>query len=176
MDEIESIPIWFSNILFHNVLRDALEHLSCILRQPAAETSGKTALDVQSAVALGISRNAFLRRCCTIRIRFLQHNAHINDPRFRDYAAIQTPLMVRLLSDGNNDTAYLQGKERDQVTEIRRIIVYNKDTIKQKGSHYYGSIKGNKGKFRRGSKQHKARSSGLLCDLVRPLQNGLAAC
>ena len=145
MDEIESIPIWFSDILFHNVLRDALEHLSCIRRQPAAETSGKTALDVQSAVALGISRNAFLRRCCTIRIRFLQHNAHINDPRFRDYAAIQTPLMVRLLPDGHDDADDLQdegGRRRRKFMMTSALSVFG-------GKAFYHA-----GFFRRVAKYH----------------------
>ena len=78
MDEKQSLSLWFSYLLLCYVLFDALEYISGFCRSSGFETSNHTALDVQSAMALGISRNIISPRCCTICFRLLQCYVNIH--------------------------------------------------------------------------------------------------
>ena len=68
-------------------------------------------------MALGLPWNSVLRRCRPVRFRLLQRDAHFHRAGIFDHGLIQAPLLVRILPHGNNDTAYMQSKKRDYVTE-----------------------------------------------------------
>lgn len=121
MDEKQEVSLWLSDFLLCDVLPDALEYISRICRSSGFETDCYTALDIQAAVELGISRNAVPSRCCTVRFRFLQCDADIH--RFgTDYnGTFQAEKLVCLLPYGNNDTAYMQGK-RQRIKECPSIF------------------------------------------------------
>ena len=57
MDEKQGIPIWISYIFLYHVLFDALKYLFCVCRSEGFETGGYTAVDIQVAMALGLSWN-----------------------------------------------------------------------------------------------------------------------
>ena len=103
MDEVQVLPLRISHILLYHVFHNALEYLSCIRRSASSRAENQAAVGIQSTVALGLSRDSVLRRCGTVRIRILQHNAHIYHTWLCDYDALQAALMVCLLSYGNHD-------------------------------------------------------------------------
>ena len=117
MDEVKVLPLRISHILLYYVFYNALEHLSCIRRSASSRAENKAAVDIQSTVALGISRNGILRRRRTVRIRILQHNVDFHNTRLCDHDTLQATFMVCLLSYGHYDSAHMQGKKRDKVTD-----------------------------------------------------------
>lgn len=111
MDEIPLFPIWFPDLLFRDVLSHAVEYISRVCRLKGSEHCCHFAVDVQTSVALGISRNSFFGRRSTVCVRFLQCDAHLHGARFCHHAFVQAAFMVRLLSDGHHDTAHMQGSQ-----------------------------------------------------------------
>ena len=69
-------------------------------------------MDVQAAVALGLSRNAAASGRRTVRFRLLQRNADLHRAGSDHHGSVQAPQLVRLLSDGHHDPADLQSKKR----------------------------------------------------------------
>lgn len=104
MDEVKIFQIRISDFLFCNVFPDALEHLFGFRRNKKPESNGKTALDIQASMALGISWNAVFIWSSTVCLRILQRDAYIYCPRLCYYDFIQATFMVCILSDGNDDT------------------------------------------------------------------------
>ena len=115
MDEIEGIPVWISDLLFCHVFRDAVEYISGIRRSRGAEAGCHPPVDVQAAVALGISRNAVPSRRGTVCVRLLQCDADLYRSRTDYHDAVQAPQLVCVLPDGDHDPADLQSAERESV-------------------------------------------------------------
>lgn len=115
MDEEQGFPLRLPDLFLHHVLPDALEHLSGVRRRTGSQTGGNASLDVQAAVALGLSRNAAASGHCTIRFRFLQRNADFHCAGADHHGSVQAPQLVCLLSDGHYDTADLQSKKRKMI-------------------------------------------------------------
>ena len=111
MDEKQMVPVWISNILFCNVLPDALEHLSGIFRRSGFKAGCDIAVDLSGSMAVGLSRYTVPRRRSSVFLRFLQCNAYLHCTRSNYYGTVQAPQLVRLLPYGNNDTDDLQNKE-----------------------------------------------------------------
>ena len=88
MDEKQSIPIWFSYLLLCYVLFNALEYVFGFCRGSGFEAGNYTALDVQSAMALGIPRNLVSSRRCTICLRLLQCYVNIHHSRIYYYDTV----------------------------------------------------------------------------------------
>ena len=112
MDKIPLFPIWFSDLLFCDVFSHAVEHIPRVCRIKGSEYRCHPAMDVQTPVALGISRHPFLGRRSTVCVWLLQCDAHLHGAWLCHHAFVQAALMVRVLSDGNHDTAHLQGAQR----------------------------------------------------------------
>lgn len=77
MDEVKIFQIRISDFLFCNVFPYDLEYLSCFRRDKRPESNGKTALDIQASMALGISWNTVFTRSSTIYLWILQRDAYI---------------------------------------------------------------------------------------------------
>ena len=117
MDEVKILSIWVFDFLLHHVLSDALEHLSGLCRDPGVEAGRNPALDMEAAVELGLSRNVAPPGRGAVCLRILQRDAHLHGAGAYHYGAVQASQLVRLLPYGNHDSADLQSKKRDLVTE-----------------------------------------------------------
>ena len=105
------LPLWISDLFLRNVFPHAVEHLAGIRRRQGSRHGRDTAVDVQAPVALGLSRHPVFRRRRTVCLWLLQCDAHIHRAGIPYHGLIQTPLLVRVLSYGHDDTADLPGKE-----------------------------------------------------------------
>lgn len=117
MDEIEIFSVWIFNLFLCDVLFDALEYLFGVCGGKGFESNGKTAVDVSTAVAVGVPRHAVLARGGAVRFRILQRHAYLNRSRLCYHDFVQAPFLVCVLSDGDNDTAHLQSEKCDSETE-----------------------------------------------------------
>ena len=73
--------------------------------QPA--TGGNAAVDIQAALALGVSWHAVSPRRGAVRLWVLQRDAHLHRAGADHHGAVQTPELVRLLPHGYDDPADL---------------------------------------------------------------------
>lgn len=113
MDEAALLPIWISAVLSYDVPVYAVEYLSGICRRKESQHGCHFGLDFQTSLALGLSRHPLFRRRRAIRLRLLQCHAHIHDTGISYNALMETALLVRILPDGNDDAAYMQGKGQE---------------------------------------------------------------
>lgn len=105
------VSIWIFDFLLCDVLPDALEYLSGIFGSAGLKADRHSALDIQTALELGISRNAVPSGRRSVRFWILRCNADF-DCAWPDYDVIvQTKKLVRLLPYGYDDAAYLQGEK-----------------------------------------------------------------
>ncbi len=107
MDEIKILPLRVFDFLFCYVFPDAVEHLAGICRNQGFTYGGDSAVDFQASMALGLPRHAFFRRRRTVRLRFLQCDAHLHRAWISHYDFIQAPFLVRVLPHGNYDPAHM---------------------------------------------------------------------
>lgn len=82
MDEIKIFQIRIFDLFLCDVFPDAVEHLFGVCRNQGSEPNGKAALDVEAAVALGVSRDPVLSGRGTVCVRLLQCNADVYRSRF----------------------------------------------------------------------------------------------
>ena len=120
MDEKQMVPLWVSGLLFCHVLCDALEHLSGVCGSTGPKTSCDTAVDFQTALAVGLSRDTVPSRRGAVCLWVLQRDADLHRPWPDHHGAVQTPQLVCLLSHGDHDPADLQGPERQSVMSSRK--------------------------------------------------------
>ena len=104
MDEIKNIPLWISHIFLCNVLHHALVHLSGIFRRTGSESGCYTDMDIQTSMALGLSRYIIPSGGSSVCFRFLQCNAYLHCTGNAYHDIIQTTIMVRILPDGDYDS------------------------------------------------------------------------
>ena len=90
MDEEQVVPLWISGILFRHVLRDALEHLFGVFRSTGLETDSYTSMDLQAALAMGISWNTVSPWCGTVCLWILQCDADLHRTRPDHHGPVQT--------------------------------------------------------------------------------------
>lgn len=147
MDEIQIFQIWLFNLLFCHVFSHALEYLSGICRVTRAGPNSQTALDIQAAVALGLSRNAVFSGRGPVRLWILQRNADFHRSWLDYHDFIQAAILVCVLPDGNNDPANLQSKKCDCVTETKIKTGYTKATNKGKERIKMSVLSVNKNNF-----------------------------
>ena len=119
VDEKQRIPIWISGILFCHVLCDALEHLSGVCGSTGLKAGGDAAVDVQAALAVGLSRNIPPSRRGAVRLWILQRDADLHCSWPDHHGAVQTPQLVCVLPYGDHDPAGLQGAEQQSVMSSR---------------------------------------------------------
>lgn len=100
-------PVRLSDLFLHHVFPDVMEHLSCVCGYTESETGRDPAVDLQTALALGLSRHSVSSRCCPVCLWLLQRDADINSSGTLHYDSVQTEKLVRLLSHGNHDPADL---------------------------------------------------------------------
>ncbi len=86
-----------------------------VCRSAGYETGGHAAMDVQTAVALGLPWDASPRRGRAVRLWFLQHDADLHCARADHDGAVQAAQLVRILPDGNDDAADLQSEGREGI-------------------------------------------------------------
>lgn len=115
MDEIKVVQIRISYLLFCYVFPDAVEHIFGIRGCAGLKAGRHSPVDVQASLALGISRNGPASGRGTVCFRILQRNADLHRSGARHYGAFQAPKLVRILPDGNHDSAYLQSAQRKRV-------------------------------------------------------------
>ena len=103
MDEIEVFQVWIFGFLFSDVFSYALEYLFGVRPGKRFKPGGNAAMDIQTSMALGISWHVVFRGDSTVCIWFLQRNADLYDSWLSYNAVVQTPLLVCVLPDGDND-------------------------------------------------------------------------
>lgn len=108
------VPLRIPDFLFCYVLPDALEYLSGIFRCAGTKTDSQAFVDLQAAMALGISRHPVSPRRRTVCLRLLQRNADFHCAWLYYNASFQTTELVRLLPYGNDDTADLQSQKQNK--------------------------------------------------------------
>ncbi len=101
------VQIWISNLFLCHVFPNALEYRTCICRNPQLKTGSLPALDIFVPVGLGIPRNTIPSGRRTVCFWILQCHADIYRTWGCNNDLVQTEKLVRLLSDGNNDSAHL---------------------------------------------------------------------
>ena len=101
------IPRWIPDLLFRHVFPDALEYLFGFRRRAQPATGGNAAVDIQAALALGVSWHAVSPRRGAVRLWVLQRDAHLHRAGADHHGAVQTPELVRLLPHGYDDPADL---------------------------------------------------------------------
>ena len=108
MDAVCVFPLWIFDFFLCNVLFNAVEYVSGVCGRERSERRCNIAVDVSAALALGVSWYAVFRWCCTVCLWILQRYAYLHSTGVCYNAVIQTPFLVRILSDGNDDAADLQ--------------------------------------------------------------------
>ena len=103
--------IWFSNLLHGHVSQYALHHLAGVCRSRGAKAGGHTAVDLQAALALGLSGSGHSldRAVC---LWFLQRYVYLHSAGPGHHVPVPPPNLVCLLSDGYHDTDDLHGQAR----------------------------------------------------------------
>ena len=71
------------------------------------QAGGNAAVDIQAALALGVSWHAVSPRRGAVRLWVLQRDAHLHRAGADHHGAVQTPELVRLLPHGYDDPADL---------------------------------------------------------------------
>ena len=102
MDGFALVSIQLPYLLPDHVLPYALEYLSCI-RRSKSETDCYAVLDIQTALALGLSRNFFLSGNRTVCIWILQHHADLYSAWPYHNGILQATQLVCILPDGKHD-------------------------------------------------------------------------
>ena len=105
------VSIWVSYFFLYNVFQYAFQHISRFFGSKFNERNRHSYLDDKGPLGVGISRNGSFTVGSTVRIRILQRYAYLDNFRICHYDFVQAAFMVRLLSYGDNDTAYLQSKK-----------------------------------------------------------------
>ena len=86
--EKQMVPIRFFNLLSCDVFSDAVEYLSGVFRSFGLKTSCQTVVDLQTSLALGISRDSGRTLGCTIFLWLLQCHADFNRTRAYHHAPV----------------------------------------------------------------------------------------
>ena len=107
LDEEQGLPLRIPDLLFRHVFPDALEYLFGFRRRAQPATGGNAAVDIQAALALGVSWHAVSPRRGAVRLWVLQRDAHLHRAGADHHGAVQTPELVRLLPHGYDDPADL---------------------------------------------------------------------
>ena len=81
VDEKQGVSLWISDLLFRHVFPDAVEHVSRIFRISELKAGCQIVMDLQAALALGLSRDAFSRGRRPICLWVLQRHAHLHSTR-----------------------------------------------------------------------------------------------
>ena len=86
---------------------------------PGLKAGGDAAVDVQAALAVGLSRNIPPSRRGAVRLWILQRDADLHCSWPDHHGAVQTPQLVCVLPYGDHDPAGLQGAEQQSVMSSR---------------------------------------------------------
>ena len=104
------VPLRLSGFLHGDVRPDAVGHLSCRCRGSPFKPAYQALVEHKASMALGI-----LRRCFTlggsVLLRVLQRDADLYCAGNYNHGAVPAPELVRLLSHGDHDPAYMPGTE-----------------------------------------------------------------
>ena len=102
MDALALFPLRISCLLPHDVWHHDFSYVSRLCRG-GAEAGRNAPLDVQAPVALGLSRHDHRSLGGAICFRILQRDADLDLARTYHDDSVQAALLVRVLSDGNDD-------------------------------------------------------------------------
>ena len=89
LDEEQRVSLWLFDFLFRHVFCDALQYVSGVCRSAGYGAGGYATMDVQIAVALGLSWNAFARRGGAICLRVLWRDVDIHGARVDHDGTVQ---------------------------------------------------------------------------------------
>ena len=87
--------------------------------QDLKQVGGDAAVDVQAALAVGLSRNIPPSRRGAVRLWILQRDADLHCSWPDHHGAVQTPQLVCVLPYGDHDPTGLQGAEQQSVMSSR---------------------------------------------------------
>ena len=110
--------IFFFIMFFQMLWVLPLGYISGLCRNSGAETGRDSALDLQAALELGLSRDAVPSGRGSVRLWLLQRNAHLHRPGPHYDGAVQAPQLVRLLPHGDHDPVDLPGQKPGRVNSI----------------------------------------------------------
>ncbi len=91
MDEKQSVPLRFPDLVFHHVFPDALEYILGLCRDPRSPAGSHTAVDLQGSLELGLSWHPVPSRRGSIRFWILQRDADLHGAGTGHHGAVQTP-------------------------------------------------------------------------------------
>ena len=107
MDEKQSVPLWISDFLFCDVFSNAVDDVSCVFRSRKSASGSYLVMDLEASVELGVSWRECFAGNRAVRIWILQCDADFYRTWICDDAVVLAPFLVRILPDGNDDTADL---------------------------------------------------------------------